>query len=164
MTLYEEVLPELGTDSDFDFILHQTVQPWHSQCVPCHEAALAVKQVIPSVYAEYIFKIYKAHAAQQFTDENTLNKTRKQLYEELLELLPHDKVSFEEKSKIQILLMNSGMVQEIKWSCKFHRTRGVHVTPTVFVNGIEAGVVSSGWTKQQWLDFLQAKGKDNFTC
>ena len=29
------------------------------------------------------------------------------------------------------------------------------VTPTVFVNGLEAGVVSSGWTPEQWLKFLE---------
>ena len=82
------------------------------------------------------------------------------------------------------------MTQHIKWICKHHRTRGVRtfaplpvcctrthrrslrlfasclladVTPTVFVNGLEAGVVSSGWTPEQWLQFLEPLGADNFT-
>jgi hypothetical protein len=30
----------------------------------------------------------------------------------------------------------------------------VHVTPTVFVNGIEASDISSSWTLEQWENFL----------
>ena len=37
----------------------------------------------------------------------------------------------------------------MKWIIKHHRTRGVHVTPTCFVNGLEAGIVSSGWSAEQ---------------
>ena len=38
----------------------------------------------------------------------------------------------------------------------------VHVTPTVFVNGLEAGVVSSGWSAAEWQKFLQPMGADNW--
>jgi hypothetical protein len=37
---------------------------------------------------------------------------------------------------------------------KFHRKRGVHVTPTVFFNGIEQGQISSSWSVDQWNEFL----------
>ena len=37
------------------------------------------------------------------------------------------------------------------------------MTPTVHVNGLEAGVVSSGWTGEQWESFLAPMGADNFT-
>lgn len=40
--------------------------------------------------------------------------------------------------------------QMVKWSTRYHRTRGVHVTPTVFVNGQEATKVSSGWSADEW--------------
>jgi hypothetical protein len=39
---------------------------------------------------------------------------------------------------------------------KFHRKRGVHVTPTVFFNGIEQGQISSSWEESQWREFLDA--------
>jgi len=39
---------------------------------------------------------------------------------------------------------------------KFHRKRGVHVTPTVFFNGIEQSQVSSAWDENQWKEFLDA--------
>eukprot|EP00566_Odontella_aurita_P016440 CAMPEP_0113564616 /NCGR_PEP_ID=MMETSP0015_2-20120614/21719_1 /TAXON_ID=2838 /ORGANISM="Odontella" /LENGTH=249 /DNA_ID=CAMNT_0000466719 /DNA_START=135 /DNA_END=884 /DNA_ORIENTATION=- /assembly_acc=CAM_ASM_000160 len=37
---------------------------------------------------------------------------------------------------------------------KFARKRGVHVTPTVFFNGIEQGQISSGWSTEEWKGFL----------
>ena len=49
-----------------------------------------------------------------------------------------------------------------RWAVKFHRVRSVHVTPTVFVNGLEAGVVSSGWGGAEWQRFLQPMGADNW--
>jgi hypothetical protein len=39
---------------------------------------------------------------------------------------------------------------------KFHRKRGVHVTPTVFFNGIEQAQVSSAWDETQWKEFLDS--------
>lgn len=37
---------------------------------------------------------------------------------------------------------------------KFQRRRGVHVTPTVFFNGIEQGQIESGWGVEEWKVFL----------
>ena len=36
------------------------------------------------------------------------------------------------------------------------------MTPTVFVNGLEAGVVGSGWTGAEWKQFLSPMGADNW--
>ena len=44
--------------------------------------------------------------------------------------------------------------EQIKFVTKFHRMRGVHVTPTVYANGLEAVEVSSGWNVDQWKEFV----------
>jgi len=44
----------------------------------------------------------------------------------------------------------------LKFAVKHHRTRGVHVTPTVYMNSIEAPDVSSGWTAEQWIEKLRS--------
>lgn len=163
-TLSESVLPKL--DGDISVTIHQVIQPWHPQGTMVHETAFAVKQVSPESYAAYIKAVYGAFAEGKFKDEDTWNKTRLQIYDDLLELVP-DGV---DKAAIKALLMPSGtggnegnaITQEIKWACKYHRTRGVHVTPTVFVNGLEAGVVSSSWSADDWSKFLAAKGQDYF--
>ena len=46
----------------------------------------------------------------------------------------------------------------IKLHCRYHRRLGVHVTPTVFLNGEEATQISSSWTGQQWMEFLKEYG------
>ena len=49
----------------------------------------------------------------------------------------------------------NGVTQRVKWAVKNHRARGVHVTPTVFVNGVEAVEVSSSWGLEEWCAFLE---------
>ncbi|CAJ1930917.1 unnamed protein product [Cylindrotheca closterium] len=163
-TLYDKVIPSL--DEDITVTIHQVVQPWHPQGTMVHEAAFAVREVSPEHYAPYVSALYAAYTGGKFKDDDVWNKTRAQIYEELLELVPEGV----DKSAVKAKLMmaegggNAGneMTKHIKFACKFHRTRGVHVTPTVFVNGVEAGVVSSGWSEEDWKKFLAAKGTDFF--
>ena len=163
-TLYDKVIPSL--DDDITITIHQVVQPWHPQGTMVHEAALAVREVAPEQYAPYVSAIYKAYTDGKFKDDDTWNKTRAQIYHELLELVPKG-VSNDAVRKLLEMGEGGGnagneMTKHIKFACKFHRTRGVHVTPTVFVNGVEAGVVSSGWSEEDWKKFLAAKGEDYF--
>ena len=162
--LYEKVLPTL--DEDISIAIHHVIQPWHPQGTMVHEAALAVKQISPQAYPGFVNDIYTNFSTGKFKDEDTWKKTRLEIYDDLLELLPTEV----DKNAVKALLMPTGaggnegnkMTQEIKWACKFHRARGVHVTPTVFVNGLEAGAVSSGWSEDQWKKFLAEKGNDFF--
>ena len=96
------------------------------------------------------------------------DKTRQQIYDEILAVLAAAQLEGVDLGAVGGKLNNTGhgtgMTQAIKWSVKYHRARSVHVTPTVFVNGLEAGVVSSGWTAEQWSLFLSPMGADNFTA
>ncbi|KAL7572559.1 hypothetical protein ACA910_000379 [Epithemia clementina (nom. ined.)] len=163
-TLYEGVLPALKDDPDIQFVLHQVIQPWHPQGTMVHEAALAGKRVAPEKYAEYVHALYGAYSNGRFDDSVTWEKSRAQLYDECVTLLPNGVNG--DAVKTLLLRTESGagnaVTQELKWACKIHRSRGVHVTPTVFVNGLEATAVSSGWTKEEWLKFLEKKGEDFF--
>ena len=38
---------------------------------------------------------------------------------------------------------------------RFCRKNGIHVSPTVYVNGLEDGRISSGWTLAQWQEYLE---------
>eukprot|EP00746_Dinoflagellata_sp_MGD_P161217 gnl/MRDRNA2_/MRDRNA2_88284_c0_seq1.p1 gnl/MRDRNA2_/MRDRNA2_88284_c0~~gnl/MRDRNA2_/MRDRNA2_88284_c0_seq1.p1 ORF type:complete len:206 (+),score=41.59 gnl/MRDRNA2_/MRDRNA2_88284_c0_seq1:68-685(+) len=161
-TLYDGGLLCGGTD--VDFVLHQVPQPWHPQGTYVHETALAVKMVQPDSYPAFVRKVFGAFDGGQFKDESTWDKSRAQIYEELLQLVDE---AHRETVKGMLAMKEGGcneMTQPIKWAVKFHRCRGVHVTPTVHVNGLEAGVVSSGWTAEQWKKFLEPMGADNFTA
>ena len=45
---------------------------------------------------------------------------------------------------------------QMKFAIKYHRVRSVHVTPTVFLNGVESPDISSGWTAEQWHEKIAA--------
>ena len=146
--------------SQVSFVLHQVVQPWHPQGGYVHEVALAVRTAAPEKYVAFVKAVMVAYSSQKkFTDEDTWEKTRSQIYDDLLTIsdsvgAPHGKVS--------AMLSNTGAgtgatqararavapvcgvrvrhaclptTQALKWATKLHRVRGVHVTPTAFVNG-----------------------------
>ena len=162
-TVTEEVMPKLA-GKPISFVVNQVPQPWHPQGTYVHEAALAVKATAPEAYPAYISAIVTAFEAGRFKDDVTIDMSRKQIYSELLGLLAtgDDTLKAVDAAAVSSLLTLTGegnagtaMTQHIKWACKYHRCRGVHVTPTVHVNGLEAGIVSSGWTGEQWLKFLE---------
>jgi len=165
--VYKDVLPKCG--DKVGFVINQVPQPWHPQGTYVHEAALAVKDVAPSAYPAYVDAIYTAYSNGRFKDAACWDMTRQQIYEELLALIPVtpecsavDASAVAERLAAKPENAGTAMTQHIKWAVKYHRCRGVHVTPTVHVNGLEAGVVSSGWTGEQWLKFLEAEGSDFF--
>ena len=43
---------------------------------------------------------------------------------------------------------------DVKLIVKSARLTGVHVTPTVLFDGVVAGEISSGWTGEQWGEWL----------
>ena len=163
-TVYNDVLPKLAGKTDLNIVVNQVPQPWHPQGTYVHEAAFAVKAAAPDAYPAYLSAVYKAFESGKFKDDDTIDKSRKQIYAELLDLLAtgDDTLKAVDVAAVTKLLTLQGegnagtpMTQHIKWACKYHRSRGVHVTPTVHVNGLEAGIVSSGWTGEQWLKFIE---------
>jgi len=169
-TVFHEVIPKCS--GHVQFVLQPVPQPWHPQGTYVHEAALAVKQVAPAAYPAYVDAVFTAYSGGSFKDDTTWDKSRAQIYDELLALLssgPPELATVDAAAVKELLTLKAGvgnvgteMTQHIKWAVKYHRCRGVHVTPTVHVNGLEAGVVSSGWTAAQWLKFLEQDGADNF--
>lgn len=166
-TIFNDVLPKLSEEqrSKISFVVQQVPQPWHPHSSYVHEAALAVKEVAPVAYAPYVDALYSAYTSGKFQDESTWDKSRAAIYEELVKELPGgvDAASIAAKLTLKEGGGGTHMTQAIKWACKYHRGRGVHVTPTVHVNGLEAGMVSSGWTAEQWLKFIEPMGADSWT-
>lgn len=152
--------------NDVNFIVHHVPQPWHPQSTLVHEVALAVQLVDQSAYMPVVRKLMAAYESGKFHDTDTWEKSRAAIYTELVAIVS-DAVGEATAAKVADMVKmkengNNEMTQHIKWACKFHRSRGVHVTPTVHVNGIEAGIVSSGWTSEQWIAFLEPNGADCF--
>lgn len=154
----------LATHSGVRFVVHQVPQPWHAQSTLVHEALFAVRRLLPSASdARFLAFIVLLHERQtDFFDVNAWSLTRADIHAKLaalaldaagVDILPLLAINEAEKAK-GMLNPGSGVTADLKLACRFHRVRGVHATPTVFVNGIEATAVSSGWTHEQWAAFL----------
>lgn len=150
-TVYDQVEPaHRGRAS---FLVHNVVQPWHAHSTLLHEAALAVRQLAPERY----FQFWRALCAgyETFTNEALRRETRAQTAQRLAALAESSCAL--PAATVFAMLEHSGkgnagcaLTQEIKWACKHHRGRGVHVTPTVILHGLEATGINSGWTAEQW--------------
>lgn len=145
------------------FVMHQVPQPWHWQSAVMHEAALAVRQLRRDAYFPFVAAVFAAQ--ESYVDSAVAAETREAVATRLAALA--EAACGVPAAEVRGLLAtgegNSGtaVTQQVKWAVKHHRARGVHVTPTVFVHGIEAPQVSSSYSKEQWLELvgeLRVKG------
>lgn len=142
-------------------IIHQVPQPWHPHSTLLHEAALAVRQLAPERYFDFFGAL--CDAFDQYTEDKLVDETRAQTMLRLC-ALAEEKVGVSAKAVEELLEHprastggNAGckMTQWVKWCVKHHRARGVHVTPTVFVHGIQAPQIDSSLSAEGWLEILQ---------
>jgi hypothetical protein len=158
-TLRAQVVPAY-VGFPVEFIFSHVPQPWHPQSVMLHEVSLGVRHLDASLYHKFIDIVFDNQ--ELFYDDVTMDKSRMQIYDMLIQLAGSIGLSEENQKALKDLLAcpvgtgNKGnhFCQMIKFVTKYHRLRGVHVTPTVFVNGLEAAEVSSGWGLDQWRDFI----------
>eukprot|EP00611_Tribonema_gayanum_P007330 TRINITY_DN1668_c0_g1_i2.p1 TRINITY_DN1668_c0_g1~~TRINITY_DN1668_c0_g1_i2.p1 ORF type:complete len:202 (-),score=57.41 TRINITY_DN1668_c0_g1_i2:513-1118(-) len=139
--------------------MYHVPQPWHPQSTLMHEAALAVNTVKPEAFFEFCHAVW-TQREEKFIDDVTVDKTRNQIYDLLAEIAAGvgvEKESVRQKLELKALgNMGTHMTQGIKFATQYHRKRGVHVTPTIFMNGIENGAISSSATVDEWKETLDA--------
>ncbi|GMH55699.1 hypothetical protein TrRE_jg9800 [Triparma retinervis] len=154
-------LSSSNTLPNLHFVFHLVPQPWHPQSSILHEFGLAVHALFGSeAFFKYASVIFSDSQTTCF-DDMTFEKSRKEIYAHLCQLC-EGFVDSDGASKVTEFLSikpgsgNSGndATKLLKFCVKFHRVRGVHVTPTVFINGVEAPDISSGWTVEQWAEKL----------
>ncbi|CAE8646844.1 unnamed protein product [Polarella glacialis] len=153
-TISEHVAPNY--EGEVKFVFHSVAQPWHAQSCYMHEASLAVLDSAgPQKFWDFAGALFGKQ--EEFFDDMVMDKTRNELYSELAKVAEEVGVApAEVLNRLQLKPGNAGsaVTQRFKWATKLHRSRGVHVTPTVHLNGLEAGVVGSGWSPEEWQSFL----------
>ena len=128
-----------------------------------HEFGLAVNSIFGGeAFFKYAGMIFSDKQTGYF-DSEVYDKSRRQLHEHLvIDCIAAAVFAEERRTEVMEFLGiepgsgNSGNKATglMKLCTKFHRVRGVHVTPTVFVNGVESPDISSGWTIEQWEEKL----------
>ena len=156
------VLPAMadkGLSDQIDFVWQSVPQPWHAQSCLMHDAVMAAFLVDARRIGDYLSSVF----AQQtdFFDDTTKDKSRMEIYARMAAIgrqCGYNPDAISAKLSLEGVHGNGGLgdvTQMHKWSVKYHRGRDVHVTPTVFINGLEANDVSSGWTSDVWMAKLE---------
>lgn len=126
-----------------------------------HEAALAVNQVAPDKFWAYSKVLFAE--AQEYFDVNVVSEGRNETYARLAGLA--GKVGVDEGEVLKRLVVpgepvegaynvGNGVTVDVKTVVKMARLTGVHVSPTVILDGVVAGEVSSGWGEKEWKEWL----------
>jgi len=143
-------------------IFRQHIQPWHPSSTLTHEAGAAILRVAPEKFWDYSAALFKLQA--DFFDISVVHETRNETYERLANIA--GTVGVDEKKVLDLLTisetpgddgqLNAGnqVTNDIKWMVKADRVVGVHVSPTIFFNGVEERGISSSFTAAQWEEWL----------
>ncbi|OAA40632.1 Thioredoxin-like fold protein [Metarhizium rileyi] len=167
-TLTKEVIPAIRDNkswaSSLTLIFRQQVQPWHPSSTLMHEAGLAVLHLAPDKFWDFSSQLFEQQDA--FFDVSVVNETRNATYRRLAKIAA--KVGVDEAHVYRSLeiadkpgqdgSLNGGnqVTNDLKVITKMNRLVGVHVTPTVVFDGVVQDT-SSGWTLDQWKEWLSKK-------
>jgi len=145
-------------------LFRQQVQPWHPSSTLTHEAGLAVLRLAPSRFWEFADALFAAQ--KDFFDVNAVGESRNQTYRRLARLAAGSAGVAEDDvyALLEVadkaapdgsLNVGNAVTNDLKLLVKMARLVGVHVSPTVITDGVVAGEISSGWTADQWLEYLK---------
>ncbi|GAA5920020.1 hypothetical protein JCM6882_001707 [Rhodosporidiobolus microsporus] len=171
----EHLLPLLEKDSvvqnQLQIIIRQVPQPWHASSTLVHEAALGVSQSLVDGGASFQDKKVGA-AFRQFWDKlidgqdaffdepmavESPNQTRERLADLAASVEGVDRAAFLKAISVDKGNSGTSVTSDLKLHVKYHRTRGVHVTPTVFLDGLAEPSISSSFSGDDWKKFLEEK-------
>jgi len=154
--------PSIG--SKLQVLFRHQVQPWHPSSTLVHEAGLAVQRLAPSRFWDFSDALFKAQ--KDYFDVNVVNEGRNATYRRLAKLAAQSAGVSEDDVYALLVIpekpgedgsLNSGnqVTNDLKVVIKMARLVGVHVSPTVIFDGVVANEISSGWTADQWVEYLQ---------
>lgn len=169
---FESLVPKIRENPKWaqglQVIFRQQIQPWHPSSTLTHEAGLAVLRVAPAKFFDFSAELFRAQA--EFFDVNVVNETRNATYARLARIA--GKVGIDEAAVLKLLTVSdkpdpdgglnsgNGVTADVKLAVRMARFTPVHVTPTVLFDGVVQGDISSSWTVDQWMEWLEK----NITC
>lgn len=151
----ENNLPE-KYKSSIDFIFRHQIQPWHPQSTLVHTVVMAVAREQPSRLFDAITGLFKRQ--KEFFDEHVEEKNPIEIYQKILTVLNEEaqvqlNIDLFRTNKSEANAGNS-LTIDVKYHVKYARKHAIHVSPTVFVDGLEETQISSSWTVEQWQSYL----------
>ncbi|CCJ29219.1 unnamed protein product [Pneumocystis jirovecii] len=155
-TVYEQFFPWVQQNkNDIKFLFRSQVQPWHPSSTLLHEAVLAVSKLSESQTINFTAQLFEHQ--EEYFDTALVQESRLETYKRLSVLAKNttgidpDKfmdLLYIEGTKIGEKGCNVGnkVTTDLKLLIRYSRGKSVHVSPTVFFNGVINDSISSSWT------------------
>jgi len=167
-TFTTEVAPKIrgapGLYPKVQVLFRQQIQPWHPSSTLTHEAAAAVLRLAPHRFWDFSAALFAAQRG--FFDVSVVGESRNQTYRRLAGLAASSVGADEEEVYAMLAIpekaaddgsLNVGnrVTDDLKVMVKMGRLVGVHVSPTVIFDGVVDNSISSGWTVDDWVEWLK---------
>jgi protein-disulfide isomerase len=168
--LQDEILPllkEKKVEDKFNLIFINVVQPWHGvQSSILHDVSFAVSKVRPDLFWKFSRILFDN--ISKFYDNMIFNKTRNEITNEIIDLFKAiENVKIDDVEKIKDLMIVQGfndlanpnnngnkLAPDSKYFARYQRTLGIHVTPSIVLNGIYLNTIESSTDSTKIVDIL----------
>ncbi|GEQ72282.1 hypothetical protein JCM33374_g5969 [Metschnikowia sp. JCM 33374] len=171
-----EIIPllEKRYPGTFQFVFVNVVQPWHPNSVLLNEFSLVVADLLrkddPNISNEMFWIVSGSlfRNKEKFYDSATVSLGRNETYKHIYDVVQEEvELLFDQNDILDKLYIkeetdtakasNGGnfATVDIKYFTRYLRTVGVHVTPTVSVNGIVNDSISSGSSNEELLKIFE---------
>ncbi|OBA24267.1 hypothetical protein METBIDRAFT_38236 [Metschnikowia bicuspidata var. bicuspidata NRRL YB-4993] len=171
-----KVIPKLNQKhpGKFQFVFINVVQPWHPNSVLLHEFSLVVAESLrkndPETSNEKFWATSKVlfDNIERFYDSATVSLGRNEIYKLISDVVqkdldfPLDKegilgaLSIKEADVPDASNSGNDAITDMKYFARYMRTIGVHVTPSVSVNGIVNTSVSSQLSEEELVEVFES--------
>ncbi|EMG48296.1 hypothetical protein SBY92_003189 [Candida maltosa Xu316] len=175
LKLYGKVIPELEKKypGNFQFVYVNVIQPWHTNSTLLNEFSLAYAKLLreqkvdDSTKAFWDFSKIVFENKEEFYDTATIKLTNSDVYKKIYEVVSKNlqlKVS-EDEILSELLIKpteepsnaGNGATVDVKYFTRYLRGVGVHITPTVSIDGIVDDSVSSGSPEDELIKLFASK-------
>ncbi|KAK4057674.1 hypothetical protein OIO90_001322 [Microbotryomycetes sp. JL221] len=159
--VYDSVLPLIRDGSlDLKVVIRQVPQPWHSSSTLVHEAAIAVAQVLAEDKGNDfndpgVNKQFNEFFKELMDNTESAVQTRERLADIAQAYVDRNK--FLDKVKTGKSNGGTAVTTDLKQAIKYGRQMGIHVTPTVTLDGLVEPSISSSFSKDDWSKFFEDK-------
>ncbi|KAG4306498.1 hypothetical protein PORY_000486 [Pneumocystis oryctolagi] len=150
--------------NDIKFLVRLHVQPWHPSSTLLHEAALAVSKLKGNQTMRFVAELFEHQ--EEYFDTALASESRLKTYERL-SVLAKNTVDINPQEFLDLLYIESSKIGEkgtnvgnkvtsdLKLQIKYSRSKSVHVSPTVFFNGVINDLISSSWTLDNFKEWYE---------
>ncbi|KAI3634940.1 hypothetical protein MIR68_007321 [Amoeboaphelidium protococcarum] len=174
--LTKNVIPkwnaEHGDDLKIKLVFSNQVQPWHPQSTFLHEVSLIPELIgYPEGFKSVSDALFEHY--DDFTDAQTYDMSRQQIYDKLLKTVVEPSLrehlaGKQQKDdnaldylgdyvKFDKALSGNKCTLALKYHLKIARQLSVHVTPSVYIDGIFDSTVQSSYQCSEWEELLTKK-------